>query len=124
MARTLTGLVSSAKGNKTITVAIRTRKTHPIYKKQYTVTTKFMAHDEVNKANEGDRVLISESRPLSARKRWILVDVLEKAHVKHVEQEVDLAEDKEEKPVAKKAEAKAKPSAEKPKKAPSKKGSE
>jgi small subunit ribosomal protein S17 len=85
MARTLTGLVASAKGNKTITVAIQTRKTHPIYKKQYTVTTKFMAHDEDNTAKEGDRVVIAESRPLSARKRWTLVEVTEKAHVKHVE---------------------------------------
>lgn len=85
MARTLTGEVASAKGNKTIVVAIKTRKTHPIYKKQYSVTTKFMAHDENNDAHEGDRVQIAESRPLSARKRWTLVKIVETAHVKHVE---------------------------------------
>ena len=88
MARTLTGLVASDKGDKTIVVAIRTRKTHPIYKKQFTVTTKFMAHDEQNIAKPGDKVQITESRPLSARKRWTLVEVIEKAHVKHVEPEV------------------------------------
>lgn len=85
MARTLTGEVSSAKGDKTIVVAIKTRKTHPIYKKQYSVTTKFMAHDENNQAHEGDQVQIAESRPLSARKRWTLVKVVETAHIKHVE---------------------------------------
>ncbi len=87
MARTLTGEVSSDKGDKTIVVKIQTRKTHPIYKKQYSVTKKFMAHDEKNEAHVGDKVQISESRPLSARKRWTLVSVLETAHVKHVEAE-------------------------------------
>jgi len=88
MARTLTGEVSSDKGDKTIVVKIQTRKTHPIYKKQYSVTKKFMAHDEKNEAHTGDKVQISESRPLSARKRWTLVKVVETAHVKHVEPEV------------------------------------
>lgn len=91
MARTLTGEVSSAKGDKTIVVAIRTRKTHPIYKKQYSVTTKFMAHDENNEAHEGDKVQIAECRPLSARKRFTLVKVVETAHVKHVEAEEEQA---------------------------------
>lgn len=91
MARTLTGTVSSSKGDKTIVVAIQTRKTHPIYKKQYSVTTKFMAHDEKNQANEGDKVQIAESRPLSARKRWTLVKVVETAHIKHVEAEQEKA---------------------------------
>ena len=90
MARTLTGLVSSDKGDKTIVVAIRTRKTHPIYKKQYTVTTKFMAHDEKNVAHEGDKVVIAESKPISARKRFTLVEVVEKAHVKLVDATVEL----------------------------------
>lgn len=91
MAKALTGLVSSDKGDKTIVVAIRTRKTHPIYKKQYTVTTKFMAHDENNIAKVGDKVQITESRPLSARKHFTLVKVLEIAHVKHVEADVEVA---------------------------------
>lgn len=85
MARILTGEVASAKGDKTIVVAIKTRKTHPIYKKQYSVTKKLMAHDEKNVAHEGDKVQIEECRPLSARKRFTLVKVIETAHVKHVE---------------------------------------
>lgn len=103
MARTLTGLVASSKGDKTIVVAIRTRKTHPIYKKQYTVTTRFMAHDEKNVANVGDKVEIAETRPLSARKHHVLVKVLEKAHVKHVEAAPELPA--KEKPVKKVEEA-------------------
>ncbi len=87
MARTLTGEVASAKGDKTIVVAIQTRKTHPIYKKQYSVTKRFMAHDEKNEAHEGDKVQIEECRPLSARKRFTLVKIVETAHVKHVEAE-------------------------------------
>ncbi len=89
-ARTITGIVSSAKADKTIVVAVQTRKTHPIYKKQYSVTSKFMAHDEKNIAHEGDKVQIAESRPISARKRWVLVKVLETAHIKHVESEEEV----------------------------------
>jgi small subunit ribosomal protein S17 len=89
MARTLTGDVSSAKGDKTIVVSIKTRKTHPIYKKQYSVTNKVMAHDEKNVAKEGDKVVIAECRPLSARKRFTLVEVVDTAHVKHVEADTE-----------------------------------
>lgn len=89
MARTITGRVSSDKGDKTIVVAVQTRKTHPIYKKQYFVTTKFMAHDEKNEAKKGDKVQIAETKPISARKRFALVQVLETAHIKHVEAEGD-----------------------------------
>lgn len=85
MAKTLAGVVSSDKTDKTIVVSVATRKTHPIYKKQYTETKKFMAHDEKNEAHEGDTVIISETRPLSARKRFILTKVVERAGVKHVE---------------------------------------
>lgn len=85
MARTIMGHVSSDKANKTIVVSVVTRKTHPIYKKQYSVTTKFMAHDENNLASEGDKVIIAEHRPISAKKRWTLVEVVEKAHTKHTE---------------------------------------
>jgi small subunit ribosomal protein S17 len=85
MAHTFTGEVYSAKGDKTITVAVRTRKTHPIYKKQYSVTKKFMAHDENNTAKEGDKVQIAECRPISAKKRFTLVKIVETAHIKHVE---------------------------------------
>lgn len=86
MARTLTGRVSSDKGDKTIVVKVSTRKTHPIYRKQYTVTTKFMAHDEKNEAHEGDLVVIQETRPVSARKRFALSKIVERAGVQHVEE--------------------------------------
>ena len=78
MARTLIGVVSSDKTDKTIVVTVQTRKTHPLYRKQYTVTTKFMAHDEQNEAKVGDKVSIVETRPLSARKRYILQRIIEK----------------------------------------------
>jgi len=78
MARTIIGVVSSAKGDKTIVVTVDTRKTHPLYRKQYTVSTKFMAHDEKNEAQTGDKVAIVETRPLSARKRHILERIIEK----------------------------------------------
>ena len=87
MAKRLIGTVSSNKTDKTIVVTVRTRKTHPIYRKQYTVSKKFMAHDEKNAAHVGDRVAITETRPLSARKRHTLEKVLERAGVTHVESE-------------------------------------
>ena len=68
MARTLTGVVTSAKADKTITVTVTSRETHPIYKKQYTVSRKYAAHDENNQAGAGDTVVISESRPISKTK--------------------------------------------------------
>ncbi len=85
MAKTFVGVVSSDKADKTIVVKVATRKTHPIYKKQYTSTNKFMAHDEQNDAHIGDKVAISETRPLSARKRFTLEKVLERAPIRHVE---------------------------------------
>ncbi len=88
MARSLTGVVSSTKGNKTITVSIHTRKSHPIYKKQYSVTTKFLAHDESNEAQEGDTVTIVESRPLSAKKHFVLKTIVRKAAIR-AEDKVD-----------------------------------
>lgn len=78
MAKTFTGVVSSSKADKTITVTVVTRMTHPIYKKQYSVSKKFMAHDEKNEAQEGDKVIISEVRPISARKRFTLTKVVER----------------------------------------------
>jgi len=78
MAKQIIGTVSSAKGDKTIVVTVQTRKTHPLYRKQYTATNKFMAHDEKNEAKQGDKVSIVETRPLSARKRHILETIIEK----------------------------------------------
>jgi len=85
MARQITGTVTSDKGDKTIVITVRSRKTHPLYKKQYTINTKFMAHDEKNEAKLGDLVVISECRPLSARKRFSLDKVLERSGVAFVE---------------------------------------
>lgn len=78
MAKTLIGTVSSNKGDKTIVVSIRTRKTHPIYKKQYISTKRMMAHDEKNEARAGDRVAISETRPISSNKRFKLAKIIER----------------------------------------------
>lgn len=78
MAKTLVGTVSSDKADKTIVVTVVTRKTHPLYKKQYSESKKFMAHDAKNEAKVGDRVSIVETKPLSARKRFSLVKVLER----------------------------------------------
>jgi len=85
MARTIIGTVSSAKGDKTIVVTVHTRKTHPLYRKQYTVSKKFMAHDEKNEAEAGDKVAIVETRPISKRKHFSLKKVVEKAQVQHIE---------------------------------------
>ncbi|GAA3664057.1 SSU ribosomal protein S17P [Lentzea atacamensis] len=73
------GLVVSDKMDKTIVVALEDRKKHPRYSKVMRSTTKVKAHDEENTAGVGDRVLLMETRPLSATKRWRLVEVLEKA---------------------------------------------
>ena len=85
MAKMIHGVVSSKKTDKTIIVTEHVRLTHPLYRKQYTVTKKFMAHDENNEAQEGDKVVIVETRPISARKHFKLERVLEKGSVKHVE---------------------------------------
>jgi len=89
MARTLTGIVSSDIREKTITVVVTSRETHPIYRKQFTVTRKYSAHDEKNEAKKGDRVEISESRPISKTKTWKLDKIIEKG-----ESEITLKEDK------------------------------
>ena len=74
-----TGLVTSDKMEKTITVTIERRVKHPIYGKFVKTTKKFKAHDEKNDAKAGDIVKISETRPLSKTKRWRLVEVVERA---------------------------------------------
>lgn len=93
MAKTITGIVSSKKTDKTIVVTENVRLTHPLYRKQYTVTKKFMAHDEKNEAAEGDKVVIGETRPISARKHHQLLRVVEKAGVKHVEAEAPVVKE-------------------------------
>jgi small subunit ribosomal protein S17 len=74
-----TGVVTSNKMAKTITVAVERRVKHPIYGKFIKKTTKFHAHDEKNECTPGDIVTIMETRPLSKTKRWRLVEVVEKA---------------------------------------------
>ncbi len=98
MSKILTGVVVSNKSNKTIVVLVETRKTHPIYKKQYTRSQKIAAHDEANEANIGDRVNIVETRPISATKRFKLVEVTTKAAIKHIEDTV-VAEKPKQSPV-------------------------
>ena len=78
MAKTIIGTVSSSKADKTIVVTVATRKTHPLYRKQYTESKKFMAHDEKNEAQVGDKVAIIETRPISARKHFKLERIIEK----------------------------------------------
>jgi len=78
MAKRLVGVVTSDKADKSIVVKVVTHKTHPIYKKQYISSKKFMAHDENNEAKTGDKVSIVETRPLSARKRFILKKIIER----------------------------------------------
>jgi small subunit ribosomal protein S17 len=72
-------VVSAKKMDKTIIVAVERQVAHPLYKKYFKKTTKFMTHDAENACNEGDTVRIMETRPLSAHKRWRLVEVLERA---------------------------------------------
>lgn len=79
MAKTLTGIVTSDVADKTITVTVTSRETHPIYGKQYTVTRKYAAHDENNEAKKGDKVTISEIRPVSKRKSFKLDTIIEKS---------------------------------------------
>lgn len=73
------GVVTSNKMDKTISVAVERRLQHPIYGKFVKKTNKFMAHDENNECQIGDVVRIMETRPLSRKKRWRLVEVIEKA---------------------------------------------
>jgi small subunit ribosomal protein S17 len=73
------GKVVSNKANKTIVVSIERQVAHPIYKRYFKQTKKVMAHDENNDCNIGDVVRVIESRPLSARKRWTLLEIVERA---------------------------------------------
>lgn len=72
MSRVLSGKVVSDKMDKTVVVAVERLKTHPLYKKQYKTTAKFKAHDEKNEFKPGDLVEITESRPLSKTKKFVV----------------------------------------------------
>jgi len=77
--KTRIGQVVSNKMDKTITVTVERRLRHPIYGKFVKKSNKFVAHDEKNDCNIGDLVRIMETRPLSKRKRWRLVEIVERA---------------------------------------------
>jgi len=77
--KTKTGRVVSDKMDKTIVVSVERLTRHRLYKRVIRLTTKFKAHDETNDAHVGDTVLIEESRPLSATKRWRLVRIVQRA---------------------------------------------
>ncbi|GAA1278742.1 30S ribosomal protein S17 [Sphaerisporangium rubeum] len=77
--KTREGLVVSDKMDKTVVVAVEDRVKHPLYGKVIRRTTKYKAHDEGNTCGVGDRVLLMETRPLSATKRWRVVEILERA---------------------------------------------
>jgi small subunit ribosomal protein S17 len=77
--KTKVGRVVSDKMDKTIVVSVERLARHPLYKRVIRLTTKFKAHDEANDARVGDTVLIEESRPLSATKRWRLIEVVARA---------------------------------------------
>lgn len=77
--KTRDGMVVSTKMDKTAVIEVTDRSRHPQYNKTVQRRTKYYAHDEENTLNEGDRVRIVETRPLSAKKRWRLLEVLERA---------------------------------------------
>ncbi len=76
---TQVGVVTSAAMQKTVTVAVDRQVQHPLYRKTLRRTSKFLAHDESGACRVGDRVRIVETRPLSARKRWRVTEILSKA---------------------------------------------
>ena len=79
MSRPLSGRVVSAKTAKTVVVLVERRKLHPIYKKRYLRSKRYLVHDPDNQAKLHDLVAIMPCRPLSARKRWQLAQILERA---------------------------------------------
>lgn len=91
MAKTLTGIVTSDSRDKTITVTVTSRETHPLYGKQYTVSRKYTAHDENNEAKNGDKVRIIETRPISKTKSFKL-DLIEEKSRGSVELKEDVEE--------------------------------
>jgi small subunit ribosomal protein S17 len=74
-----TGIVTSSKMDKSIVVMVERKVKHPKYGKYIKKSSKFVAHDEKNDCNEGDTVKITETRPLSKRKNWRLMEILERA---------------------------------------------
>lgn len=79
MSRTITGTVVSNKMDKTVVVTVERTKNHPIYKKQYKVTSRFHAHDADNTCQVGDQVELTETRPMSAKKHFAVSQILKSA---------------------------------------------
>lgn len=77
--RVMEGRVVSNKAEKTVTVLVERRVMHPLYKKFFKRSKKYLAHDEANACNVGDLVVIEEGRPISARKCWTVIETREKA---------------------------------------------
>ncbi len=77
--KSITGVVASDKMDKSRVIVVERQVKHPLYKKYVKKTSKFMVHDEKNESHIGDTVRIMETRPLSRRKRWRLVEIIEKA---------------------------------------------
>ena len=77
--KTMIGLVASDKMNKTVVVEVTRRTMHPMYRKYINRRKRYQAHDESNDCSVGDRVLIEECRPMSARKNWRVKQILERA---------------------------------------------
>ena len=103
MAKKFVGVVSSDVRDKTITVVVTRRETHPIYRKQYTVSRKFAVHDEKNEAHIGDKVEIVAIRPVSKTKSWSLSSIVEAGHgAIELKAETEIVE-KKQAPVAVKA---------------------
>ena len=90
--KTKVGRVVSDRMDKTIVVSVARLARHPLYKRVVRLTTKFKAHDEANEAHVGDTVLIEESRPLSATKRWRLVEIVQRAGDHGAPQEIPAEE--------------------------------
>jgi small subunit ribosomal protein S17 len=96
MTKKMYGVVSSDVRDKTITVTVTTRETHPIYRKQYTVTRKYTAHDEANEAKIGDKVEIEETRPMSKTKSWKLSKISQTGHASvELKEETELVHEPE-----------------------------
>lgn len=103
--KTLTGIVTSDSRDKTITVTVTSRLTHPLYGKQYTASSKYQAHDENNDAGLGDKVTIVETTPISKTKSFKLQSIDERAKGSIELREEDEVVEKKEVPKAAKADA-------------------
>ena len=89
----LQGTVVSDVNNKTIVVKVVTSKNHPLYKKRYSTNKKYSVHDEKNTAQVGDVVIISEVKPISKTKTWVLDKVLGHESLRHEESETEILEE-------------------------------